>query len=131
MDKAMKTIIVMALLFAGSAFGQSDRPKTPPADGDFKYQSNTISPGLQDSETMGNQGIDSELIDFGAPQFLEIDGKNGMLVQISLADGSITYGEHYKLDAAAKVFWDAVSMYFPLRQCPPKEEKPVRTVAEP
>lgn len=43
------------------------------------------------------------------PTYFVLSGANGELVRISMQDGSITYGPTYSPDAAAKVFWKAVS----------------------
>lgn len=44
------------------------------------------------------------------PAFLQIRGSgNEPMVTISMKDGSITYGPHYKPDVAAQAFWRAMS----------------------
>jgi hypothetical protein len=48
---------------------------------------------------------EATLLVFQSPQFLVIGGD---LVTISLVDGSITFGPHYKLDEAAQAFWKGI-----------------------
>jgi hypothetical protein len=45
-------------------------------------------------------------------------GTGPPLVTISLEDGSVTFGPDYNPDEAARMFWDAVRMYFPGKLAP-------------
>lgn len=43
------------------------------------------------------------------PTALTIMSNEGWSVSISMADGSITYGDGYKPEEAAKIFWEAIA----------------------
>lgn len=42
-----------------------------------------------------------------------IYGERGLMVKISLTDGSVTFGDNYDLDEIAKLFWAAMGKKMP------------------
>jgi hypothetical protein len=42
------------------------------------------------------------------PHTWSLGNKDGVLVSIDMDTGETTFGEHYTLDKAARVFWEAV-----------------------
>lgn len=48
---------------------------------------------------------------------LQIVHKGVTVVSIDLCDGSVTYGEGYAADEAAKVFWEVVEQLLPIGIC--------------
>lgn len=50
------------------------------------------------------------------PTFFILSTNSKEMVRISLADGSIIYGENYKPDEAARIFWDAIGRNMP-KEC--------------
>ena len=56
---------------------------------------------------------DFSIKSFSGPTSLTFSNDKGMVVTISMKDGSVTFGEGVTPDAAAKAFWEQITRLYP------------------